>query len=143
MSSSNLGAGVACVIASFACASTQIKAPMNESPRVKAGTATPPDKDALGQELLQMCDFCYSEAKAGDYSRDRCNKGYPDLIEALTGCSYPPCPAQESRTPSYQYSDPEKEEKLACAACRALCPFSAGTPTQRSDEKQPPAPLKQ
>jgi hypothetical protein len=80
-----------------------------------SGTAKPPkpsDPAELGKEVLEMCGFC----DTAELPKGKCNQ------YAFTGCTYPPC----SGTDAAKYGPPET--KLACAACRAMCPFSPSKP---------------
>lgn len=96
----------------------------------------------VGTELLAMCSFC-DEWATKSATGDICIRSYPFVADAgtltgsenamgLTGCSYPPCTEISIRADkpdagcASPTSFPAAEQKLACAACRSLCPFSAG-----------------
>jgi hypothetical protein len=81
-----------------------------------SGTAKPPKPEPaeLGKEVLEMCGFCDKE----ELPKGKCNQ------YALTGCTYPPCSGPDATR--YTFGPPDT--KLACAACRAMCPFSPSKP---------------
>jgi hypothetical protein len=73
--------------------------------------------DGAAAELAAMCAYCDDKADGGD----RCTDAGAYALGA-PGCSYPPCVGLMKLADG---GSPLPEEKLACAACRAMCPFSS------------------
>jgi|SRR3954464_12240807 hypothetical protein len=71
------------------------------------------------KELDAMCDYC-SQPDGGCYAFVPDGKVGP---YDLDGCSYPPC-----RDVVRGDGGAPPEKKLACAACRAMCPGTEGAP---------------
>jgi hypothetical protein len=133
-----IGAAALCLTFAIGFGVSRVFAVPPDGPTTKT-THGKPSEVALSQELVRMCAFCdafstHHRDPSGPPS-DECIRDYPEAGQGhehsqnITGCSYPPCTVVNQGTGSSTLEDKgNPETKLACAACRALCPFSAGIP---------------